>query len=305
MPWRARFANIGGAALAVPATEFEDAMKYARVGPRGHERPAVLDAQGRYRDISSVVTDIGPEVLADRLDVLRGLDPERLPLLPQDARVGPPIARVGKFICAALNYRDHAKEAGMAAPVEPVLFLKATSAICGPNDPLLMPRGGLKLDWEVELGLVIGRPGAYIAERDALAHVAGVCVVNDITERAFQLERNGQWDKGKGCDSFGPLGPWLVTPDAAGDLDDLRLWCDVNGRRMQDASTRDMIFSSAHLVHYVSQFMSLQAGDVIATGTPPGVGMGMLPPVWLRPGDIVSCGVDGLGEQRQRVVPAA
>jgi 2,4-didehydro-3-deoxy-L-rhamnonate hydrolase len=278
-------------------------MKFARIGPRGQERPAVLDAAGDYRDISSLATDIGPELLAAPDALMRGVSLASLPVLPASSRIGAPVAQVGKFICVGLNYRDHAKESKMAVPAEPVLFLKATSAICGPNDPLLMPRNGLKLDWEVELGLVIGRPCGYVDEREAMSYVAGAVLANDVSERAFQLERSGQWDKGKGCDSFGPVGPWLVTLDSVGDLSDLKLWCAVNGRRMQDASTRDMIFNCAYLIHYISQFMSLQPGDIIATGTPPGVGMGMQPPVWMKPSDVLSCGIDGLGEQRQVVAP--
>lgn len=279
-------------------------MKLARLGLVGAERPAALDVQGRYRDLSALIPDIGPAQLANNLAALRGIDLGLLPLLPNNLRVGAPVADVGKFICVGLNYRDHANESKMQIPKEPVLFLKATSAICGPQDPVLMPRGGVKLDWEVELALVIGRGGRYIDRDQALAHVAGACVANDLSERAFQLERSGQWDKGKGCDSFGPLGPQLVSLDEIGRLDDLQLWCDVNGQRMQDGHTRDMIFDCAFLVHYISQFMSLQPGDVISTGTPPGVGMGREPQLWLKPGDVVSCGISGLGEQRQRVVPA-
>ena len=275
-------------------------MKLLRIGAPGHERPAILDASGQPRDLSAVIDDLAGEVLTpEGLDRLRGLDPAALPLLDA-GRIGPCVGRVGKFICVGLNYADHAAEAGMAIPEEPILFMKATSAVCGPNDAVIIPRGSEKTDWEVELGIVIGREARYVDEADAMAHVAGYCVVNDVSERAFQIERGGQWVKGKSADTFGPIGPWLVTADEIANPQDLSMWLEVDGHRYQDGSTRTMIFGVATLVAYISQFMSLQPGDIISTGTPPGVGMGQKPaPVYLRAGQVMRLGIEGLGEQRQ------
>jgi len=280
-------------------------MKLLRYGESGREKPGMLDAQGRIRDLSSIVDDIALDALsAQGLARLRAIDPASLPLVEQTVRYGACVARVGKFICIGLNYADHAAETGAAIPEEPIIFLKATSAICGPNDKVLKPRGSTKLDWEVELGIVIGEHTSYVPEDRALDHIAGYCVINDVSERNFQIERGGQWDKGKGCDTFGPIGPWLVTRDEAGDVGDLKMWLDVNGRRYQNGSTKTMIFKPAFLVHYVSQFMSLQPGDVISTGTPPGVGLGQKPPVYLNAGDRMELGIEGLGAQRQVVEQA-
>jgi 2,4-diketo-3-deoxy-L-fuconate hydrolase len=278
-------------------------MKLLRVGERGCEKPAILDQQGRARDLSAIVDDIGGETLTpESLATIASADVASLPLLVPDQRIGPCVANIGKFICIGLNYEDHAHETGMPIPDEPVVFNKWTSAVCGPNDPVIKPLGSTKLDWEVELGIVIGTGGVYISEEDALDHVAGYCVINDVSERQFQMERNGQWDKGKGCDSFGPIGPWLVTPDEIDDVGQLSIWLEVNGHRYQDGNTRTMIFSPAFIVSYLSQFMRLQAGDVIATGTPPGVGLGQKPPVYLEVGDRMRLGIEGLGEQGQVVV---
>ncbi|MBB6091195.1 ureidoglycolate lyase/2,4-diketo-3-deoxy-L-fuconate hydrolase [Povalibacter uvarum] len=277
-------------------------MKLLRFGPKGHERPGMLDSAGRIRDLSAEVGDIDGRTLETELPRLRALSPCALPLVDSAVRIGPAVAQVGKIVCVGLNYADHAHETGQAVPAEPILFLKATSSIVGPFDDIILPPGSQKGDWEVELGVVIGRPASYVSNEDALDHVAGVCVINDVSERSYQLERGGQWDKGKGCDTFCPLGPWLVTLDEACDLGSLDLWCKVDGQTMQHGNTRTMIFDVAHLVHYTSQFMSLQPGDVISTGTPPGVGMSMKPPRWLRENDIVELGIAGLGEQRQRVV---
>lgn len=279
-------------------------MKLCRYGPPGQEKPALLDAEGNLRDLSSVVTDIGPETLAPAdLERLRRLDPGSLPLVRGGPRLGPCVAGVGKFICIGLNYLDHADETGARYPEEPVVFMKATSAIVGPNDTVVIPRGSQKTDWEVELGVVIGSHAKYVSEAEALGYVAGYCVVNDLSEREFQMERGGQWDKGKGCDTFGPLGPYLVTKDEVAAPQNLRLWLEVDGRRYQDGNTRNMIFSVAKLVSYVSRFMSLHPGDVISTGTPAGVGLGQKPePVYLRPGQTMRLGIDGLGEQTQRTV---
>jgi len=280
-------------------------MKLLRYGESGREKPGMLDAQGRIRDLSSIVDDIALDALsAQGLARLRAIDPASLPLVEETVRYGACVARVGKFICIGLNYADHAAETGAAIPEEPIIFLKATSAICGPNDKVLKPRGSTKLDWEVELGIVIGEHTSYVPEDRALDHIAGYCVINDVSERNFQIERGGQWDKGKGCDTFGPIGPWLVTRDEAGDVGDLKMWLDVNGRRYQNGSTKTMIFKPAFLVHYVSQFMSLQPGDVISTGTPPGVGLGQKPPVYLNAGDVMELGIEGLGAQRQVVEQA-
>jgi 2,4-diketo-3-deoxy-L-fuconate hydrolase len=276
-------------------------MKLLRYGPKGQEKPGLLDADGRMRSLAGVVDDIDALLLASDFAELHGLDPAALPLVDPSERLGPPLAAIGKFICIGLNYRDHAEEAGMPIPAEPIIFMKATSAVIGPDDDVLLPPTSTKSDWEVELGVVIGRECSYVAKDRAMDHVAGLCVVNDLSEREYQLERGGQWDKGKGCDTFGPIGPWLVTLDEIADVSDLDLWLDINGRRMQTGNTRSLIFDVPHLVHYVSQFMSLQPGDVISTGTPPGVGMGMKPPVFLQPGDEIRLGIQGLGEQRQRV----
>jgi 2,4-diketo-3-deoxy-L-fuconate hydrolase len=280
-------------------------MKLLRFGERGRERPGLLDHRGRIRDLSAVVEDIAGDTLApEGLARLRALDPESLPLVEGDPRIGACVGRIGKFICIGLNYSDHAAETGATVPAEPVVFGKWTSAVCGPNDDVEIPRDSRKTDWEVELGVVIGRGGRYIEEADALDHVAGYCVINDVSERAFQLEGTGTWDKGKGCDTFGPMGPWLVTADEVSDPQSLRLWLEVDGRRYQDGSTSTMVFGVRFLVSYLSRFMSLQAGDVISTGTPPGVGLGQKPPVYLRAGQTMRLGIDGLGEQRQRTVQA-
>ncbi len=281
-------------------------MRLLRYGPRGREQPGLLDAEGRIRDLSGVVDDIaGATLTPEGLQRLRMLDPAALPLVEGAPRIGPCVGRVGKFVCIGLNYSDHAAETGAQVPAEPVIFGKWTSAICGPDDDVQIPRGSAKTDWEVELGVVIGRGGRYIDQADALDHVAGYCVVNDVSERAFQLEGTGTWDKGKGCDTFGPIGPWLVTADEVPDPQALRLWLEVDGHRYQDGNTRTMVFGVAHLVAYLSRFMSLQPGDLISTGTPPGVGLGQTPgPVYLRAGQVMRLGIDGLGEQRQRVVQA-
>lgn len=278
-------------------------MKLCRYGPVGAERPAMVDAAGRLRDLSGHCTDVGPEEISpEGLLRLAALDVASLPLVAGAPRLGSPIAHTSKFICVGLNYIDHAREAGMAPPIEPVLFLKAPSAICGPDDDIIQPIGSTRLDWEVELGVVIGSTARCVTPVEALSHIAGYCVVNDVSERAFQLQ-SSQWDKGKGCDSFGPIGPWLVTADEVPDPQSLDIWLDVNGRRMQDGSTGSMIFGVAALVSYISRYMTLLPGDVIATGTPAGVGMGMKPePVWLKPGDKVFLGIEGLGTQRHRIV---
>jgi len=277
-------------------------MKLVRYGQAGQEKPGIIDGQGVLRDLSAHVPDIAGATLGDAaLQTLRGLDPGSLPQVPEGVRLGPCVGQVGKFICIGLNYSDHAAETGAQPPSEPIIFMKATSAICGPNDDLRIPRGSQKTDWEVELGVVIGKPAKYVSREDALDYVAGYCVSHDVSERAFQTERQGQWTKGKSCDTFGPIGPWLVTRDEVADPGQLNMWLRVNGQTMQDGSTRTMIFDVAHLVSYLSQFMSLQPGDVISTGTPPGVGMGMKPPRYLQPGDVVELGIDGLGAQRQQV----
>ena len=280
-------------------------MKLLRYGAPGQERPALVDAQGRLRDLSTQVDDIAGDVLNPAsLARLAALDPTGLPLVEGSPRLGACVGRVGKMVCVGLNYSDHAAESGMAVPTEPVLFNKWTSAICGPNDDVEMPPGAEKLDWEVELGVVIGSVARYVSKEDALKHVAGYCVVNDVSERAYQLERGGQWDKGKGCDTFGPTGPWLVTRDEIPDVQALGLWLEVDGKRFQNGNTRTMIFDVATLVSYISHFMSLQPGDIISTGTPPGVGLGQKPPLYLKAGQVMRLGIEGLGEQRQRVVPA-
>ena len=273
-------------------------MKLLRYGPEGAEKPGILDAAGRIRDLSAHVSDIAGPLLAD-LSPLRALDSESLPLVEGTPRIGPCVGQVGKFIGIGLNYADHAAEAGLQVPPEPIVFSKFTSCICGPDDPILIPRGSEKTDWEVELGIVIGRPARYITEDQAMDHVAGFCVINDVSERAFQNERAGQWCKGKGCDHFGPIGPWLVTADEVADPQALRLWLRLNGQTMQDGSTATMVYGVRFLVAYLSQFCTLQPGDIIATGTPPGVGMGLKPPRFLRAGDVVELGIEGLGQQRQ------
>ena len=281
-------------------------MKLLRFGAPGAEKPGVLDAEGRVRDLSAHVADIaGDTLLPEGMAELRALDISTLPVVagtPQkDLRLGPCVGRTGKFICIGLNYADHAEEAGMDIPPEPVIFGKWTSAICGPDDAVEIPRGSEKTDWEVELGIVIGRGGKYIDEADALSHVAGFCVVNDISERDYQLNRAGTWDKGKGNDTFGPIGPWLVTPDEVEDYNGLHMWLDVDGKRYQDGSTATMVYKVPHLISYCSQFMSLQPGDIISTGTPPGVGMGQTPPVYLKGGETMRLGIEGLGSQTQAV----
>ncbi|MFG1223979.1 fumarylacetoacetate hydrolase family protein [Xanthobacter wiegelii] len=278
-------------------------MKLVRHGAAGQERPGLIDAEGRLRDLTGIVPDIaGTALLPDSLDRLKAIDPATLPLVEGNPRIGACVGSVGKLVCVGLNYSDHAAESGLPVPSEPVLFMKATSSIVGPNDDVEIPRCSKKTDWEVELGIVIGKPAKYVSEEDALSHVAGYCVINDVSEREFQIERGGQWDKGKGCDTFGPMGPWLVTADEVADPQDLHMWLEVDGKRFQDGSTRTMIFGVAHLVSYISQFMSLQPGDVISTGTPPGVGLGQKPPLYLTPGQTMRLGIQGLGEQRQTTV---
>ena len=281
-------------------------MKLLRYGEKGQERPALLDNNGQLRDLSAVVTDIAGDTLSPQnIARLQDIDPSTLPLVEGSPRIGACVGQVGKFICIGLNYADHAAETGAAIPAEPVVFNKWTSAIVGPNDDIEIPRNSRKTDWEVELGVVIGKGGRYISESDALEHVAGYCVINDVSEREFQLELGGTWDKGKGCDTFGPLGPWLVTRDEIADPHQLDLWLDVDGKRYQNGNTRTMIFQIPKIVSYLSQFMSLQPGDVISTGTPPGVGLGIKPePVYLRAGQHIRLGISGLGEQQQRTVDA-
>jgi len=281
-------------------------MKLVRYGTVGEERPAIVDLDGGLRDLAEVVGDItGAALVPESLADLRKINPKDLPLVSDTPRIGACVGGVGKFICIGLNYSDHAAESGMTVPAEPVVFMKATSAICGPYDDVMIPRGSEKTDWEVELGVVIGKEAQYVTEQDALSHVAGYCVVNDVSERAFQLEGTGQWVKGKSADTFGPIGPWLVTADEVGDPQKLGLWLEVDGKRYQDGSTATMVFGVAYLVSYLSRFMSLQPGDIISTGTPPGVGLGQKPPVYLRPGNVIRLGVEGLGEQRQTVVPCS
>ncbi len=279
-------------------------MKLVRYGKVGHERPGAVDAEGRIRDLSGVIPEVDGNVFAPAtLKTLQSLDLATLPMAEPNLRFGPCIAGVGKFLCIGLNYSDHAAESGMAVPKEPVVFMKATSSIIGANDDVMIPRGSEKTDWEVELGVVIGREARYVEEADALSYVGGYCVINDLSERAFQLEGTGQWVKGKSADTFGPIGPWLVTADEIPDPQALPLWLEVDGRRFQDGSTSTMVFGVAHLVSYLSRFMSLQPGDIISTGTPPGVGLGQKPPIYLRAGQVMELGVGGLGTQRQRVVP--
>ncbi|PXX96513.1 fumarylacetoacetate hydrolase family protein [Halomonas sp. LBP4] len=278
-------------------------MKLLRFGPRGHEKPGLLDAGGVIRDLSAHLPDLdGRHLDRETLARLAELDPSRLPEVPADTHLGPCVGRVGKFICIGLNYSDHAAETGAEVPPEPVVFNKWTSAICGPNDDVIIPRDSTKTDWEVELGVVIGKEARYVSEAVAMDFVAGYCVVNDVSEREFQLHRSGSWDKGKGCDTFGPLGPWLVTPDEITDPHALDLWLEVDGQRYQDGNTRTMVYQIPFLISYLSRFMSLQPGDVISTGTPPGVGMGQQPPTYLKPGQHMRLGIEGLGEQHQAVV---
>jgi len=279
-------------------------MKLLRYGLPGQERPGILDAQGKVRDLSSVITDVNGATLSDEsLKKILAVDINSLPLVADPVRFGPCVNNVGKFICIGLNYADHAAESGVSVPSEPVVFMKATSAITGPNDNVIKPRTSTKLDWEVELGIVIGKHTSYVSEAEAMDHIAGYCVINDVSERNFQLERpGGQWDKGKGCDSFGPIGPYVVTKDEVPDPLNLNLWLKVNGKTFQNGSTDQMVFGPAFLVHYLSQFMSLQPGDVISTGTPPGVGLGQKPPVYLEVGDVIELGIDGMGKQKQIVV---
>jgi 2-keto-4-pentenoate hydratase/2-oxohepta-3-ene-1,7-dioic acid hydratase in catechol pathway len=276
-------------------------MKLLRYGPVGAEKPGILDARGHLRDLSAHVDDIAGVVLTpEGLDHLRSINPESLPVVTGAPRIGACVGRIGKFICIGLNYSDHAAETGAKVPPEPILFMKATSAVCGPHDDVIIPRGSEKTDWEVELGVVIGKAASYVDEAQAMDHVAGYCVINDVSERAFQIERSGQWVKGKSADTFGPTGPWLVTADEIADPQNLPMWLEVDGHRYQNGSTKTMVYGVRHLVSYVSQFMSLQPGDVISTGTPPGVGMGQKPaPVYLRPGQTITLGIDGLGEQKQ------
>lgn len=278
-------------------------MKLLRYGRPGKEKPGLLDQDGRLRDLSSVVADIGPAELSDKvLKRIARIDPATLPLVRGTPRLGVPVSGVGKFIGIGLNYSDHAAEAGMPVPKEPIVFMKATTSLSGPNDPVMLPRGSKKSDWEVELGVVIGTVARSVSEKDALQYVAGYCVVNDVSEREYQLERGSQWDKGKGCDTFGPVGPWLVTRDEVPNPQRLELWLELNGERIQNGNTRTMIFSVAKIVSYVSRFMTLMPGDIITTGTPPGVGMGMKPPRFLKRGDEMVLGISGLGEQRQAVI---
>lgn len=284
-------------------------MKLLRYGPAGQEKPGLLDKDGKVRDLSAIVPDIAGETLSRQgIAALQGLDIEALPLVagtPQsDLRLGPCVGGVGKFVCIGLNYADHAAESGMPVPPEPVIFNKWTSSIIGPDDDVQIPRGSTKTDWEVELGVVIGTGGVYIEEANAMDHVAGFCLVNDLSEREFQIERSGTWDKGKGCDTFGPIGPWLVTPDELGDYDNLAMWLEVDGHRYQNGTTATMVYKVPYLIAYCSRFMSLQPGDVISTGTPPGVGMGAKPPRFLRGGETMRLGIEGLGVQTQKVLPA-
>ncbi len=278
-------------------------MKLLRYGPRGQEKPGLLDAQGRIRSLDGIVPDIAGQVITpDGMAALRQVDPNTLPLVDEAVRIGPCVAGTGKFICIGLNYSDHAAETGATVPPEPIIFMKATSAISGPNDDIEIPRNSQKTDWEVELGVVIGKHAKYVGETEALDHVAGYCLINDVSERAFQAERSGQWTKGKSADTFGPIGPWLVTRDEIQDPQNLAMWLTVNGKTFQNGSTKTMVYGVAFLVSYLSQFMSLHPGDIVSTGTPPGVGLGQKPPVYLTPGDVVELGIEGLGTQRQRCV---
>jgi 2-keto-4-pentenoate hydratase/2-oxohepta-3-ene-1,7-dioic acid hydratase in catechol pathway len=278
-------------------------MKLLRYGPAGQERPGLCDSAGAIRDLSGHVADIGADEISPQgLARLAAIDPASLPLVQGDPRIGAPVAGVRKFLAIGLNFADHAAESNLPIPEEPVVFMKAISCLQGPDDPVMIPRGSVKTDWEVELGVVIGKSASYVPKDEALSHVAGYLVVNDVSEREYQTERGGTWDKGKGCDTFGPVGPWLVTADEVGDPQDLGMWLELNGKRMQDGSTRTMIFGIAHLVSYVSEFLTLEPGDIITTGTPPGVGLGQRPPFYLKAGDEIRLGIDKLGEQHQRVV---
>ncbi len=278
-------------------------MKLVRYGNPGKEKPGLIDADGKLRDLSAVIKDIGPDQLSDvAIAKLQKVKVEKLPLVKEKTRLGSPVCGVGKFIAIGLNYADHAAESGLAIPQEPIVFMKATTCIQGPNDSVMLPKGSVKSDWEVELGVVIGTKARYVSQKEALNFVAGYCTVNDLSEREYQIERGGTWDKGKGCDTFGPLGPWLVTRDEVPNPQKLSMWLDLNGQRVQTGSTKTMIFSVAKIVSYVSQFMTLMPGDVITTGTPPGVGMGMKPQRYLKKGDVMTLGIEGLGEQRQEVV---
>ena len=279
-------------------------MKLVRYGVKGAEKPGIVDVTGRIRDLSAVVADINGQVLAHELDKIRALDLETLPLVEEGVRYGACVGNIGKFICIGLNYSDHAAETGAAIPEEPIVFNKWTSAIVGPNDDVEIPRNSKKTDWEVELGVVIGKDGRYIDKADAMDYVAGYCVINDVSEREYQIERGGTWDKGKGCDTFGPIGPWLVTRDEIANPHELHMWLEVDGKRFQDGNTNTMIFDVPTIISYLSQFMSLQAGDVISTGTPPGVGLGQKPPVYLQAGQVMRLGIAGLGEQEQHVIQA-
>ena len=278
-------------------------MKLVRYGETGREKPGLLDAGGKLHDLSAAIDDLGGSALRpEGLAKLKALDPAKLPLVSGSPRLGVPVTGIGKIVAIGLNYSDHAAESNLPVPKEPIIFFKATSSLTGPNDPVTIPKGSEKSDWEVELAVVIGKPASYVSEAEALSHVAGYLICNDVSERAYQIERGGTWDKGKGCDSFCPLGPWLVTSDEIKDPQALDMWLDVNGDKAQRGNTRTMVFGVAHIVSYVSQFMSLQTGDVITTGTPPGVGMGMKPPRYLKPGDVMTLGIAGLGEQRQECV---
>lgn len=277
-------------------------MKLLRHGPAGQEKPGLLDAAGTIRDLSGIIPDIDAANLSDGFAKLKGIAPDSLPAVPAGTRIGPPVAHVGHFIAIGLNYADHAAETGAAIPAEPIIFSKAPSCIQGPDDDVTIPKASVKTDWEVEIAIVIGRRASYVHANDALSYVAGYCVCNDVSEREFQIERGGTWMKGKGCPTFGPLGPWLVTPDEVGDVQNLSMWLDVNGQRMQTGSTKTMIFDCAQIVSYTSHFMTLMPGDVITTGTPPGVGLGLKPPRFLKAGDVVTLGIEKLGEQRQTFV---
>jgi 2-keto-4-pentenoate hydratase/2-oxohepta-3-ene-1,7-dioic acid hydratase in catechol pathway len=281
-------------------------MKLLRYGQSGKEKPGLLDGSGQIRDLSAVIPDLAGDALtSDSLKRVGALDPSSLPLVSGKHRIGPCVGRVGKFICIGLNYSDHAAESGMKVPAEPVVFMKATSAVCGPDDNVIIPRNSVKTDWEVELGVVIGTEARYVSESAALDHVAGYCVVNDLSERTFQLEGTGQWVKGKSADTFGPIGPWLVTKDEVPDPQNLSMWLKINGHQFQNGTTKTMVFGVAFVISYLTRFMSLQPGDVISTGTPPGVGMGQKPPKFLQPGDKIQLGVQGLGEQNQTVIAAS
>ena len=279
-------------------------MKLLRYGVKGQEKPGILDPQGQIRDLSSVIQDINGQVLAAELDQIRNLDLSSLPLVAEGVRLGACVGNIGKFICIGLNYSDHAAETGAEVPAEPVVFNKWTSAVVGPNDNVEIPKNSFKTDWEVELGVIIGKDGRYISKEQAMDYVAGYCVINDVSERTFQLEGTGTWDKGKGCDTFGPTGPWLVTKDEIENPHNLKIWLEVDGHRYQDGNTDTMIFDVPTIVSYLRQFMRLQAGDVISTGTPPGVGLGQKPPVYLKAGQVMRLGIEGLGEQQQKVVDA-